>query len=251
MKIYVLTLFPELFAGYLEHGLVKKACNLGLLDVSIINYRDFAGDAHKTVDDEPFGGGSGMVIKPEPAIKAFLSIPAEDRAKAYKVVPSARGKLFNQRCVNTLMEHDTLIFLAGRYKGFDQRIVELMNAEEISIGDYVVQGGEIPIMTILDATIRFIPGFLGDEDSAATDSFAAGSNLLSAPDFTRPREFMGKSVPEVLLEGNHAKIARWKREKALQSTMERRPDLIPRVELTEDDIKILDELKEAAHKKEK
>ncbi len=250
MKIYILTLFPELFTNYLEHGLVKKGIENGLVEFELINFRDFTDDVHRTVDDVPFGGGAGMVIKPEPAIKAYLSIPSSEREKALKIVPSARGILFNQSTAQKFSEQDVLIFFAGRYKGFDQRIVELMDATEYSIGDYVVQGGEIPVLAMLDASLRLIPGFIGDRDSAISDSFAEGVKLLSAPDYTRPREFMGKSVPEVLLSGDHSKIAKWKHREGLRLTMERRPDLIPQAELTEEDFDILDELKEEAHKSE-
>ncbi|RKZ25647.1 tRNA (guanosine(37)-N1)-methyltransferase TrmD [bacterium] len=249
MKIYILSLFPELFSCYFEHGLVKKARDNGIIDVEFINFRDFTDDPHHTVDDIPFGGGSGMVIKPEPVIKAFLSISAEDRENALKIIPSARGTLFDQQFALKLSRQKTLIFFAGRYKGFDQRIVELMNGTELSIGDYVLQGGELPAMVMLDAAIRLIPGFLGDMDSAETDSFAGGRKLLSAPEYTRPRQFMGLEVPEVLLSGNHAEIEKWKHIEGLRLTMERRPELIPLAELDDQDFKILDELKAEAHQK--
>ncbi len=250
MKVYILSIFPELFSCYLEHGLVRRAREGGLLEVELINFRDFTDDPHRTVDDMPYGGGSGMVIKPEPVIKAYLSIPAEDREKALRIVPSARGALFDQSWAEKLAKAEVLIFFAGRYKGFDQRIVDLMGAQEISIGDYVIQGGELPVMVMLDAALRLVPGFLGDKDSAATDSFAGGRKLLSAPDYTRPRVFMGRAVPEVLLSGNHAEIERWRRREALRITMERRPDLIPQAELDEEDFKILDELRQQAHRRE-
>ncbi len=250
MNIYILTLFPELFDNYLEHSLVKRAREINLVDFKLINFRDFTYDKHRTVDDIPFGGGSGMVIKPEPVIKAFLSIPAEQRETGKKIVPSARGILFNQTHAEQLSTNDALIFFAGRYKGFDQRIVELMEAEEYSIGDYVIQGGEIAVMTMLDAILRLIPGFLGDEDSAATDSFAGEKKLLSAPDYTRPREFMGKAVPDVLASGDHKKIAEWKHRESLRLTMERRTELISQARLDKDDIRILDEIKAGSYKDE-
>ncbi|MCD6595978.1 tRNA (guanosine(37)-N1)-methyltransferase TrmD [bacterium] len=250
MKIYILTIFPELFTNYFKNGLVKKSIENGLIEFESINFRDFTEDAHKTVDDIPFSGGSGMVIKPEPVIKAYLSIPSMEREKALKIVPSARGNLFVQSAAEQFARQDFLIFFAGRYKGFDQRIVELMDAREYSIGDYVVQGGEIPVLAMLDASLRLIPNFIGDRDSAASDSFADSVKLLSAPDYTRPREFMGKSVPNVLLSGDHAKISQWKHREGLRLTMERRPDLIPQAQLTEEDFDILDELKADAHKSE-
>ncbi len=242
MKVYILTIFPELFTCYLDHGLVKKAQEKGLVEFSVINYRDFTTDTHRTVDDIPYGGGAGMVIKPEPVIKAFMSIPGEDRAKAAKIVPSARGKLFTQKDAQALSEKPVLIFFTARYKGFDQRIPEIMGAEEFSIGDYVVQGGELPAMVMLDAILRLIPGFMGDRDSAQTDSFSPEVQILSAPDYTRPREFMGKQVPEVLLSGNHAQIARWKRKQALRLTLLRRPELLKRIPLSEEDKKLLEEI---------
>lgn len=250
MKIYSLTLFPELFESYVNHGLVEKAVRKGLLEIKTINYRDFATDVHRTVDDIPYGGGSGMIIKAEPVIKAFLSIPEEDRENAEKIVLSARGQLFNQVEAEKLSKKESLIFFAGRYKGFDQRIVELMGAREISIGDYVIQGGELAILVIVDAIIRLIPGFMGDDTSYATDSFAGGSQLLSAPDYTRPQEFAGLRVPDVLVSGNHEEIARWRRRESLRITMERRPDLIPLANLSSEDFKILEEIAKDTHKKE-
>jgi tRNA (guanine37-N1)-methyltransferase len=243
MKITILTLFPELFTSYFENGLVKKAIDKGILTVDFVNYRDFTEDLHKTVDDIPFGGGSGMVVKPEPVIKAFLSIPSEVRDESIRIIPSARGQQFDHKWVKKIAERESVIFFAGRYKGFDQRIVELTDGVELSIGDYVVQGGELPITVMIDAVVRFIPGFLGDEDSAATDSFAIESRLLSAPDYTRPREFMGLEVPKVLTSGNHALIDKWKKTESFRITMKRRPDLIPMASLSEDDFEILEELK--------
>ena len=247
MKIYILSIFPELFASYLQNGLVKRAIDGGLLQVQLINFRDFTDDVHRTVDDIPFGGGSGMVIKPEPVIKAFFSIPEDDRTNSLRIVPSARGALFDQDRASKLALKDVLIFFAGRYKGFDQRIVDIMDAEELSVGDYVIQCGELPVMVMLDASLRLLPDFIGDCDSAATDSFAGGKRILSAPDFTRPREYMGREVPPVLVSGNHAEIEKWKRREALRITMERRPELIPQAELDEKDSKIIEELNRKAH----
>ena len=246
MQIHILTIFPELFDSYLAHGLVGKARDSGLLDLNIVNFRDFTEDAHHAVDDIPFGGGSGMVIKPEPVIRAFLSIPADEREWSLCIVPSARGELFNQEWAQKLAAAQSLIFFAGRYKGFDQRIVELMNGIELSVGDYVVQGGELPVMLMLDAALRLIPGFIGEKDSALTDSFANGRKLLSAPEYTRPREFMGLPVPDVLVSGNHAEIELWKRIEGLRITMQRRPELIPQAELDEHDVETLEKLKENA-----
>jgi len=244
MKIYILTLFPELFECYIKSGLVAKACENGLLEFHFINYRDFTDDPHRTVDDLPYGGGAGMVIKPEPVIKAFLSIPEEEREKAMRIIPSARGALFDQSWAEKMSRAETLIFFAARYKGFDQRISELMDATELSIGDYILQGGELPTMVMIDAAIRLVPGFLGDKDSAATDSFSDVSRILSAPDYTRPQEFMGKKVPDVLLSGNHEAIRRWRRREGIKLTMERRPDLIKLSKLTDEDIEFINELRD-------
>lgn len=243
MKVYVLTIFPQLLECYFEHGLVKKAVEQGLVEPYIINFRDFTTDFHRTVDDLPYGGGAGMVIKPEPVIKAFLSIPEEDRTRALKVVPSARGKTFTQKDAHIFSRQEVLIFFAARYKGFDQRIVEIMEAEEYSIGDYILQGGDIPTVVMLDATLRLIPGFMGDKDSAETDSFSESVQILSAPDYTRPREFMGRRVPDVLTSGNHAQIAEWKRKEGLRLTLLRRPELLKQVNLSEQDKKLLEQIK--------
>ncbi|MCD6531612.1 tRNA (guanosine(37)-N1)-methyltransferase TrmD [bacterium] len=243
MKVYILTIFPELFETYINHGLVKKAQERGLVRFEIINYRDFTTDPHRTVDDIPYGGGAGMVIKPEPVIKAFMSIPEEDRRRAKKIVLSARGKLFTQSDARSLAAEEVLIFFAARYKGFDQRIVDIMEAQEYSIGDYILQGGELPAMVMLDAVLRLIPGFIGDRDSADTDSFAEEVQILSAPDYTRPREFMGHKVPEVLLSGNHAQIARWRRKQGLLLTFLRRPDLLEHAALSDEGKKLLEEIK--------
>lgn len=250
MKIFALTLFPELFESYAKHGLVEKAIKKRLIDIQTINYRDFATDSHRTVDDIPYGGGSGMLIKPEPVIKAFLSIPEEDRKDAEKIVLSARGKVFNQLEAEKLSSKKTLIFFAGRYKGFDQRIVDLMEATEISIGDYIVQGGELATLIIIDSVIRLLPGFMNDDTSFATDSFAGGSQLLSAPDYTRPYEFAGLRVPDVLVSGNHEQISKWRRRESLRITMERRPDLIPLAKLDDEDFKILEEIADNIYKEE-
>jgi len=235
MKIYILTIFPELFSSYLNHGLVAKAQKNNLLEFKLVNFRDFTKDLHRTVDDIPYGGRSGMVIKPEPVINAFKSIPESIRVDCKSIVPSARGVLFTQKYARELAQQKSLVFFSGRYKGFDQRIVYLMNAKEFSVGDYVLQGGELPTMIMIDAIIRNIPGFLADELSSNTDSFSSDVNILSAFDFTRPREFLGKKVPDVLFSGNHKAIDEWRRKESIRLTLERRPDLIQDADLTDID----------------
>ncbi len=221
MKIAVLTLFPGMFAGPLDESIVKRAREAGLLDLSIHNLRDYAHDRHKTVDDRPFGGGPGMLLKPGPI---FEAVEALARESTRVVLLSPTGRLLNQAIVRELAQEDDLLLVSGHYEGFDERIRQELADDELSIGDYVLTNGALPAMVIVDAVTRLLPGALGDAQSAHEESFSHG--LLEYPQYTRPAEFRGMKVPEVLLSGNHAQIAKWRSEQARLRTEERRPDLL-------------------------
>jgi tRNA (guanine37-N1)-methyltransferase len=221
MKIAVLTLFPGMFAGPLDESIVKRARDAGLLELSLHQLRDFAHDRHKTVDDRPFGGGPGMLLKPEPIFEAVEKLASE---KTRVVLLSPAGRKFDQAIARELAQHDDLLFVTGHYEGFDERIRQELADDELSIGDYVLTNGALPVMVIIDAVTRLLPGVLGDDESSHDESFSDG--LLEYPHYTRPAEFRGMKVPEVLLSGNHAEIARWRAEQARLRTRERRPDLL-------------------------
>jgi tRNA (guanine37-N1)-methyltransferase len=221
MKIAVLTLFPGMFAGPLDESIVKRARDAGLLELSLHQLRDFAHDRHKTVDDRPFGGGPGMLLKPEPIFEAVEKLASE---KTRVILLSPAGRKFDQAIARELAQHDDLLFVTGHYEGFDERIRQELADDELSIGDYVLTNGALPVMVIIDAVTRLLPGVLGDDESSHDDSFSDG--LLEYPHYTRPAEFRGMKVPEVLLSGNHAEIARWRAEQARLRTRERRPDLL-------------------------
>ena len=221
MKIDVLTLFPAMFAGPLDESIIKRARDAGLLDLKIHNLRDYAHDRHKTVDDRPFGGGPGMLLKPEPIFEAVEALRRE-RTRVILVSPS--GRPFNQAVARELAELDDLLMISGHYEGFDERVREQLAQDELSIGDYVLTNGALPVMVIIDAVTRLLPGVLGDDESSHEESFSHG--LLEYPQYTRPATFRGMSVPEVLLSGNHGEIAKWRAEQSRQRTKERRPDLL-------------------------
>ncbi len=221
MKIDVLTLFPAMFAGPLDESIIKRAREAGRLDLAIHNLRDYAHDRHKTVDDRPFGGGPGMLLKPEPIFEAVESLAREGTRV---ILLSPAGRPFSQAIARELAGLEHLLMVSGHYEGFDERVREQLADDELSIGDYVLTNGALPVMVIIDAVTRLLPGVLGDEDSAQDDSFSQG--LLEYPQYTRPAEFRGMKVPEVLLSGNHAEIARWRAEQARLRTQERRPDLL-------------------------
>jgi tRNA (guanine37-N1)-methyltransferase len=223
MKIDVLTLFPAMFAGPLDESIVKRARKAGLLDLQIHNLRDCAHDRHKTVDDRPFGGGPGMLLKPEPIFEAVEKL-ARDNTRVILLSPS--GRPFNQAVARELAQVEHLLLVSGHYEGFDERVREQLADDELSIGDYVLTNGALPAMVIIDAVTRLLPGALGDDDSAREESFSPGMAGLEYPQYTRPAEFRGMKVPEVLQSGNHAEIARWRAEQARLRTKERRPDLL-------------------------
>jgi len=223
VKIDVLTLFPAMFAGPLDESIIKRAREAGLLDLRIHNLRDYAHDRHKTVDDRPFGGGPGMLLKPEPI---FEAVEALRREQTRVILLSPAGRPFRQSIARELAGCDDLMLVTGHYEGFDERVREQLADDELSIGDYVLTNGALPAMVVVDAVTRLLPGVLGDDDSAKEESFSLGVPGLEYPQYTRPAEFRGMKVPEVLLSGNHAEIAKWRAEQARRQTRERRPDLL-------------------------
>jgi tRNA (guanine37-N1)-methyltransferase len=221
MKVDVLTLFPGMFAGPLDESIVQRARKSGALDLTIRNLRDYTHDRHKTVDDRPFGGGPGMLLKPEPIFEAVEDL-ARENTRVILLTPS--GRKFNQAVARELAQQEHLLLVCGSYEGFDERIREHLADDELSIGDYVLTNGALPAMVIIDAVTRLLPGVLGDDESSHEESFSHG--LLEYPHYTRPADFRGMKVPEVLLSGNHAEIAKWRLEQAKLRTKERRPDLL-------------------------
>jgi tRNA (guanine37-N1)-methyltransferase len=223
MKIDVLTLFPAMFAGPLDESIIKRAREAGLLDLKIHQLRDYAHDRHKTVDDRPFGGGPGMLLKPEPIFEAVESIARETTRV---ILLSPAGRPFSQAIARELAQRDDLLLVTGHYEGFDERIRGQLADDELSIGDYVLTNGALPAMVIVDAVVRLLPGVLGDDESTKEESFSPGVPGLEYPQYTRPAVFREMKVPEVLLSGNHAEIAKWRAEQAKLRTRERRPDLL-------------------------
>jgi tRNA (guanine37-N1)-methyltransferase len=223
LRIDVLTLFPELFGPFIGTSIPMRAAQKGLVSYHLTNLRDFATDNHKSVDDRPFGGGPGMVMMCPPMFDAVAAIERQDERPATRVLLTPQGKLFNQQIAQQLAEQPRLLFIAGHYEGFDERIIEGLGPMELSIGDYVLSGGELAAMVVIDAIVRLLPGALGAEDGAADESFADG--LLEYPQYTRPREFRGMSVPDVLLSGNHKVIEDWRMRQRKIRTEQRRPDL--------------------------
>jgi tRNA (guanine37-N1)-methyltransferase len=221
VKIDVLTLFPAMFAGPLDESIIKRARQAGLLELQLHQLRDWTHDRHKTVDDRPFGGGPGMLLKPEPIFEAVESLRRE---KTRVILMSPAGRPFDQAVARELAQQEHLLLVTGHYEGFDARIRDALADDELSIGDYVLTNGALPAMVVIDTVTRLLPGVLGDDASSTDESFSHG--LLEYPQWTRPAEFRGMKVPEVLVSGNHAEIAKWRAEQAKQRTQERRPDLI-------------------------
>jgi tRNA (guanine37-N1)-methyltransferase len=224
MRVHVLTIFPEFFASPLATGIPKRARDAGLLDVSLVDIREYTHDRHRSTDDAPYGGGSGMVMRPEPLVEALEAVSAAVPS-AYKILMSPRGPVFDHARAATLATAPDLVLVCGRYEGIDERVRQFVDAE-LSIGDYVLSGGEIAALAVIDACIRLVPGVLGNEASVAAESFTAG--LLEYPQYTRPPSFRGHDVPDVLLSGDHAAIARWRRAAAVDVTSRVRPDLLTR-----------------------
>lgn len=255
IRIDVLTLFPEMCEGVFGTSILGKARDKGIVSLNAVNFRDFSGNKHNSVDDTPYGGGGGMVLKPDPIFAAVEHVLAETSAEAgaaeSAIEPAAKpriilmcpqGQTYNQQIAEELAQEQHLIFICGHYEGYDERIREHLVTDELSIGDYVLTGGELPALTVIDSVVRLQPGALGNETSAVTDSFSTG--LLEYPHYTRPAEFRGWKVPDMLLSGHHANIEVWRREQALQRTLERRPDLLETAELSAKDKLTLKRLQE-------
>jgi tRNA (guanine37-N1)-methyltransferase len=233
VTFHVLTIFPEFFAGPFEHGVVARAKEAGLVRICIHNLRDWTSDRHKTVDDRPFGGGEGMLLKPEPVFEAVESIlpgRMQGDLKRRVVLLSAQGSRFDQAAAERLSAAAELLLICGRYEGVDERVAAHLADEELSIGDYVLSGGELAAAVVIDVIARRIPGVLGNENSAVMESFSQGDRILDCPQYTRPAEFRGLRVPEILLSGNHEQIRRWRRQAAVEKTGRLRPDLHCRME---------------------
>ncbi len=241
MRFDVFTLFPEPFNPYLDTGILQRARTAGLIEVALHDIRAFTTDRHHVTDDMPYGGGGGMVMKPEPVFTAVESVLGST-PDCPVILMTPQGRTFNQAIAQELAGYPHLALICGRYEGFDERIREHLATDELSIGDFVLTGGELPSLVVIDAVTRLIPGALGDPDGAQDDSHASG--LLEYPHYTRPPVFRGWSVPEVLLSGNHAQIARWRREQSLQRTRTKRPDLLQSAQLTREDEKFLKKLDE-------
>lgn len=233
MRIDCLTLFPEMMRAVLEESIIGRAVKAGILDIRYINIRDFAQNKHNRVDDAPYGGGMGMVMQAEPIYRAFQSVleSADDKPKVIYMSP--QGSVFSQEKAKELANEEHLVLLCGHYEGVDERVLEDIVDEELSIGDYVLTGGEIPAMTVIDAVARMIPGVLPAEDAYSEESLYNG--LLEYPQYTRPPEFLGREVPEVLLSGHHENIRKWRREESIRRTCKKRPDLLQKAELTDEE----------------
>jgi len=233
MRIDILTIFPGMFRGPFEESIVKRAVEKELVQIFLHDIRDYASDKHRTVDDYPFGGGQGMLMKPEPLFAAVEDVQGQAAERGPIVLLTPQGRLFDQKVAVELARHDRLVLICGHYEGVDARVHEHLATDEISIGDYVLSGGELAAMVVVDAVVRQIPGVLGSPLSSADDSFAEG--LLEYPQYTRPADFRGVSVPEVLLSGNHGEIALWRRQQSLLRTARRRPDLLIHADLTKEE----------------
>jgi tRNA (guanine37-N1)-methyltransferase len=266
MKFEIVTIFPDFFRGPLDYGIVRRARQAGLIEIGIHDLRQFAHDRHRTVDDRPFGGGEGMVLKPEPIFECLESLRVEPRAERMSedaretvVLLSPQGKLFTQTVAQQLRQRERIVLICGRYEGVDERVAEYLADREISVGDFVLSGGELGAAIIVDTVTRLIPGALGNAASAQQESFTesevvpraegeppsstcGSAGLLDYPHYTRPAEFRGMAVPEVLVNGNHDEIRKWRRRRALQKTLSSRPDLLDQVELSKEDRKLLGEI---------
>lgn len=239
MKIHVLSLFPPMFEGVFGSSILKKAQDKGAVELTVTDIRDYSENKHKQVDDYPYGGGAGMVLKPEPMFNAVEAITEGRKPRVILMCP--QGERFTQKKAEELAKEEDLVFLCGHYEGYDERIRQHLVTDEISIGDFVLTGGELPAMTIIDAVVRLLPGVLGQADSHIQDSFSTG--LLEHPHYTRPADYRGMKVPDVLLSGNHGKIEEWRQEQSFKRTLERRPDLLEALELTPKQLKVLEKIK--------
>ena len=246
MKFDIVTIFPRMFDAPLAEGIVGRAITRGLVDLRVHDLRDFTEDRHRTVDDVPFGGGPGMVLKVKPVVEAVDAIRRERGEPATVILTSPQGRPFSQAEAVRLSRLPHVVLICGRYEGVDERVRERVVTEDLSIGDYVLTGGELPVMVILDAVARLLPGAVGDEQSVEADSFSRG--LLDFPHYTRPAEFDGMKVPDVLVSGHHGAIRRWRKREALRRTLERRPELLERADLDDEERALLRELNEEREK---
>ena len=244
MRIHIFTLFPEMFRGPFDHSIVQRAQERGLVQILLHNIREYAHDRHRTVDDYPYGGGAGMVLKPGPLFEAVEALSSSPEVPV--VLLSPQGRLFTQREAERLAQREEFILLCGHYEGVDERVREHLATEELSIGDYVLTGGELPAMVVVDAVVRLLPHALGHAEAAADDSHTSG--LLQYPQYTRPARFRGWSVPQVLLSGHHAQVAQWRRQQALLRTLQRRPDLLEQASLSQEDRALIGQFQEKFEK---
>ncbi|MEK4485155.1 tRNA (guanosine(37)-N1)-methyltransferase TrmD [Psychrobacillus sp. FSL H8-0484] len=243
MNIHILSLFPEMFTGVFNSSILKKAQEKNEVAINVVNFRDFSGNKHHQVDDYPYGGGAGMVLKPEPLFNAVESLTTNSEQRRRIILLCPQGERFTQQKAEELAQEEELIFICGHYEGYDERIREHLITDEISIGDFVLTGGELAAMTVVDSVVRLLPNVLGNAESHEKDSFSTG--LLEHPHYTRPVEFRGYKVPDVLLSGNHAAIDKWRREQSLKRTFERRPELLEQMELTEKEQQMLRTIKKS------
>jgi tRNA (guanine37-N1)-methyltransferase len=240
MRIDILTLFPLMFEVPFSFGIFKRAVDNGMVEMNVIDIRDYTHDKHHTADDTPYGGGAGMVLKPGPIFEAVEAIKNSVKGEPRVVLLTPQGRLFSQDVAGELARERHLVFICGHYEGVDERVREHLASDEISIGDYVLTGGELPAVVVIDAVVRLLPGVLGSEDSPRDDSHAGG--LLEYPQYTRPADFRGWLVPEVLISGDHARIAGWRREQVIRRTLERRPDLLEKADLGREDKQLMERL---------
>jgi tRNA (guanine37-N1)-methyltransferase len=242
MRIDVLSLFPDMFPGVFGQSILKKAQEKNALEISVLDFRQFSTNKHRNVDDYPYGGGAGMVLTPQPLFDAVDTLTKDTSIKPRIILLCPQGDRFDQKKAEELAHEEHLIFLCGHYEGYDERVREYLVTDEISIGDYVLTGGELGAMVVIDAVSRLLPGVLGKEESHLQDSFSTG--ILEHPHYTRPADFRGMKVPDVLLSGNHKNIENWRKKESLKRTFERRPDLLENIRLSADEEKMLKEIKE-------
>ncbi|MFT5301524.1 MAG: tRNA (guanine37-N1)-methyltransferase [Mariniblastus sp.] len=226
MRFDILTLFPDMFPGYISQSILNKSIERGLVEIHVHNMRDWAPGRHHKIDDAPYGGGPGMILMVEPVVNCVRDVQAMTSDPGTVIVTTPQGQRLNQPMVEELAVNQRMILLCGRYEGFDQRVIDILNPLEISIGDYILNGGEVASMVLVDSLVRMVPGVLGDEQSSIDDSFSRGNRMLEYPQYTRPREFEGQSVPDILLSGNHGEIARWRSAQSLENTKKKRSDLL-------------------------
>ena len=238
MKFHILTLFPDMVMNGLHTSIIGRAMEKGLLEIEATDIRDFAENKHNRVDDYPYGGGAGMVMQPGPVYRAYQAVKGDPEKKVRVVYLTPQGRVFDQRMAEELAKEEELIFLCGHYEGIDERVLEMIVTDPVSIGDYVLTGGELPAMVMIDTISRLIPGVLNNADSASFESHQ--DHLLEYPQYTRPEEFEGRKVPEVLLSGHHKNVEKWRREQSLLRTRKMRPDMFAQVELTKEDIRFLE-----------